>query len=80
MFSGDMTNSIFVGQVAQKIEDIISMQTKGDFSKVTAKSVPRCVVARNHKPTGGTEDVLEEAWSVVHKVEVAFLAYMAWVE
>ncbi|XP_058003851.1 probable disease resistance protein At1g61300 [Hevea brasiliensis] len=65
LLAGDISNFMFVGRVAKKLEDVIALKAKGDFKEVVERTLPEPVVVRNVNPTVGTETTLDEAWSFI---------------
>ncbi|KAF2301662.1 hypothetical protein GH714_028535 [Hevea brasiliensis] len=65
LLAGDISNYMFVGRVAKKLEDLIALKAKGDFKEVVEMTLPEPVVVRNINPTVGTETTLDEAWSFI---------------
>ncbi|KAF2301633.1 hypothetical protein GH714_028430 [Hevea brasiliensis] len=65
LLAGDISNYMFVGRVAKKLEDVIALKAKGDFKEVVERTLPEPVVVRNVNPTVGTETTLDEAWSFI---------------
>ncbi|XP_058003840.1 probable disease resistance protein At5g63020 [Hevea brasiliensis] len=65
LLAGDISNYMFVGRVAKKLEDVIALKAKGDFKEVVERTLPEPVVVRNVNPTVGTESTLDEAWSFI---------------
>ncbi|XP_058003842.1 probable disease resistance protein At5g63020 [Hevea brasiliensis] len=65
LLAGDISNYMFVGRVAKKLEDVIALKAKGDFKEVVERTLPEQVVVRNVNPTVGTETTLDEAWSFI---------------
>ncbi|KAF2301623.1 hypothetical protein GH714_028353 [Hevea brasiliensis] len=55
LLAGDISNYMFVGRVAKKLEDLIALKAKGDFKEVVERTLPEPVVVRNVNPTVGTE-------------------------
>ncbi|KAF2301198.1 hypothetical protein GH714_020772 [Hevea brasiliensis] len=70
---GDISNYMFVGRVAKKLEDLIALKAKGDFKELVERTLPDPVVVRNYKPTVGTETTLGEAWSCLMEDEVGIV-------
>ncbi|KAF2301617.1 hypothetical protein GH714_028313 [Hevea brasiliensis] len=68
LLAGDISNYMFVGRVAKKLEDLIALKAKGDFKEVVEMTLPEPVMLL--KSVEGCQSLslpLVEPWPVKYK-------------